>query len=135
MASAKGRLVASRGRILIVDRDENAREALLDLLRDAGYHVEIAGDASDAVGRHEEFAPHLVLVALDAPAADGMALIETIATSEQRAAVVAMATESDVESLAQAIRRGIAGYLTKPIDPRRLLPLLDGVRERTARPR
>ena len=76
-----------------------------------------------------------MLVDLDAPAADSMALIETLATSEQRAAVVAMATESDVDSLAQAIRLGIAGYLTKPIDPRRVLALIDGVRQRTARAR
>jgi CheY-like chemotaxis protein len=52
------------GRILVVDDEANARTALAELLRDEGYEVETAADAFKALGKHESFAPHIVVTDL-----------------------------------------------------------------------
>src|SRR3970040_1082715 len=56
--------VSSKGRILVVDDEANARLALAELLRDEGYDVETAADAFKALGKLDEFAPHLGLTDL-----------------------------------------------------------------------
>ena len=45
------RTVESKGRILIVDDEVNARTALVELLRDEGYAVETAADGFKALGK------------------------------------------------------------------------------------
>ena len=50
----------SRGRLLVVDDEANARTALAELLRDEGYAVETAADGFKALPKLEEFAPDVV---------------------------------------------------------------------------
>ena len=59
------RIMESKGRILVVDDEVNARTALLELLRDEGYSVETAADGFKALGKMEEFAPDLVVTDLE----------------------------------------------------------------------
>src|SRR6185369_1651124 len=49
--------MASRGKILIVDDEANARAALSEILHDEGYQTETAADGFKALGKLEEFAP------------------------------------------------------------------------------
>ncbi len=69
------RVMESKGRILVVDDEVNARTALPELLRDEGYAVETAADAFKALGKIEEFAPDLVLTDLKMPGMDGIELL------------------------------------------------------------
>jgi DNA-binding response OmpR family regulator len=62
-------------RVLIIDNDENARAALLELLRDIGYEVS-AARLSDAAAAAAGFAPDLVL--LDAERLDWRGLRDAI---------------------------------------------------------
>ena len=66
--------MASRGRILIVDDEANARAALSEILRDEGYATETAADGFKALGKLEEFAPDVVLTDLKMPGLDGIGL-------------------------------------------------------------
>ena len=68
----------SKGRILVVDDEVNARTALPELLRDEGYAVETAADGFKALGKIEEFAPDLVLTDLKMPGMDGIELLDKI---------------------------------------------------------
>ena len=72
------RVMESKGRILVVDDEVNARNALLELLRDEGYAVETAADGFKALGKMEEFAPDLVLTDLKMPGMDGIQLLGKI---------------------------------------------------------
>jgi DNA-binding NtrC family response regulator len=57
----------SRGRLLVVDDEANARAALAELLRGEGYTVETAADGFKALPKLEEFAPDLLLTDLKVP--------------------------------------------------------------------
>ncbi len=61
-------------RILIVDDEPNARNALAELLHDEGYEVATAGDGVAARARIAELRPDLVLTDVQMPGLDGVGL-------------------------------------------------------------
>src|ERR1700755_337546 len=117
----------SRGRILVVDDEVNARTALTELLHDEGFEVEMAADAFKALGKYEAFDPHIVLTDLQMPGMTGIELLSKIRTAEPPAEVIVMTGFGDVGSAVQAMRAGAVNYLTKPLNFDELLVVLDKV--------
>ncbi|HVY47697.1 MAG TPA: sigma-54 dependent transcriptional regulator [Minicystis sp.] len=109
-------MVASRGRILIVDDEANARAALSEILRDEGYTTETAADGFKALGKLEEFAPDVVLTDLKMPGLDGIGLMEKAQTALPEATFVVMTAFGTIESAVEAVKKGAYNYLTKPLD-------------------
>ena len=66
-------------RILIVDDEANARNALAELLHDEGYEVATAGDGIAARARIAELHPDLVLSDVQMPGLDGVGLHDAAA--------------------------------------------------------
>jgi CheY-like chemotaxis protein len=64
-----------RGRVLVVDDEANARNALAELLRDEGYITEVAGDGQHALRALESFDADVVLTDLKMPVMDGLKLL------------------------------------------------------------
>src|SRR5580692_26267 len=79
--------MASRGRILIVDDEANARAALSEILREDGYTTETAADGFKALGKMADFSPDVVLTDL-----------------------------GTISSAVEAVKKGAYNYLTKPLD-------------------
>ncbi|MBV8762902.1 MAG: sigma-54-dependent Fis family transcriptional regulator [Deltaproteobacteria bacterium] len=117
------------GRILVVDDEANARTALGDLLRDAGFEVEIAADAFKALGKYDAFDPHVVVTDLHMPGMDGIELVKQIREKEAPAEVIVITAFGDVETAVEAMRVGAVDYMTKPVRFDELLIVLDKVLE------
>jgi DNA-binding NtrC family response regulator len=122
--------VDKRGRILVVDDEANARTALAELLREEGYDVETAADAFKALGKLEEFGPHLVLTDLKMPGMDGIELMKRLAAGEREVAVVVMTAFGAVDTAVEAMRAGAVDYLTKPLNFDELLLVVERALER-----
>jgi len=110
------RAVDSKGRILIVDDEVNARTALLELLRDEGYVVEAAADAFKALGKVADFGPDLVLTDLKMPGMDGLALLAKLRENDADLPVIVMTAFGEVETAVKAMRSGARDYLAKPVN-------------------
>jgi CheY-like chemotaxis protein len=80
----------SKGRILVVDDEANARTALAELLSDEGYTVETAADGFKALGKAAETAPDLVLTDLKMPGMDGVELLRKLKADDADAVVLVM---------------------------------------------
>jgi two-component system response regulator HydG len=106
----------TKGRILVVDDEVNARTALVELLRDEGYAVDSAGDGYKALGKLAEFSPDLVLTDLKMPGMDGIDLLGRIREHDADVPVVVMTAFGAVETAVNAMRAGARDYLTKPIN-------------------
>jgi two-component system NtrC family response regulator/two-component system response regulator HydG len=124
--------MSRQGSILVVDDEVNARTALAELLRDEGYEVETAADASRALAIAESLRPQIVISDLHMPGMDGIELVKQLRTTEDAPAVVIVTAFADVASAVDAMRAGAADYLTKPIDFDELSVVLDKLRERQA---
>jgi DNA-binding NtrC family response regulator len=106
----------SRGRILIVDDEANARAALSEILREDGYTTETAADGFKALGKLEEFQPDVVLTDLKMPGLDGIGLMEKAQAIAGDATFVVMTAFGSISNAVEAVKKGAYNYLTKPLD-------------------
>src|SRR4029450_7089680 len=98
--------MASRGRILIVDDEANARAALSEILREEGYITETAADGFKALGKIEEFSPDVVVTALKMPGLDGIGLMEKARTAAPNATFVVMTAFGTIANAVLAVKKG-----------------------------
>jgi DNA-binding NtrC family response regulator len=119
-----------RGSILVVDDEANARTALAELLRDEGYRVETAADGFKALGKMEELAPDLILTDLKMPGMGGVELLERVRAQDEEIVVLVMTAFGAVESAVEAMRKGAANYLTKPLNTAELFLVVSRELER-----
>src|SRR3990172_5363996 len=108
-------------RILIVDDNPTNLKLACDLLEIEGYQIEKANDAEEALAIIGKTQFDLVLMDVELPGMDGLALTrllkETPATQQiPVVALTAFAMKGDDQKAFQA---GCAGYITKPIDTRK----------------
>ena len=112
---ARGRHT-SRGRILIVDDEANARAALSEILHDEGYATETAADGFKALGKLEEFSPDVILTDLKMPGLDGIAFMEKARAAAPGSVFVVMTAFGTISSAVNAVKKGADNYLTKPLE-------------------
>jgi DNA-binding NtrC family response regulator len=119
-----------KGSILIVDDEANARTALAELLRDDGYRVETAADGFKALGKVEACQPDLVLTDLKMPGMGGLELLEKLRAQGEETTVLVMTAFGAVDTAVDAMKKGAADYLVKPINVTELSIVLEREMER-----
>jgi DNA-binding NtrC family response regulator len=119
-----------RGRMLVVDDESNARNALGELLREEGYAVETAADGFKALAKFDDFSPDLVLTDLRMPGMDGLELLRSVRKRDPEIAVIVMTAHGAVETAVAAMREGAADYLAKPLNFEELSLVVDRALER-----
>jgi CheY-like chemotaxis protein len=113
-----------RDRILIVDDDQDARELIGQVLAEAGYLVEVAGDGFEAIAKLPRALPDLVLTDMRLPGMDGVDLAQRIRS--QSDVPVVLTTGADTFDLCtKAEAYGAVACLTKPINLDELLWTID----------
>jgi DNA-binding NtrC family response regulator len=117
--------VSTNGRILIVDDESNARNALAEILREEGYSCETAADGFKGLGRFAEFEPDLVLTDLKMPGMDGVEFLTKVRERCPGLPVVVMTAFGAVDTAVQAMRSGAIDYLNKPINTGELLIVIE----------
>ncbi len=110
------RTVNTKGRILVVDDEVNARNALTELLTEEGYVVESAADGFKALGKAADFAPDLVLTDLKMPGMDGLQLLAKLHEGDRDLPVIVMTAFGEIETAVRAMRSGARDYLAKPVN-------------------
>ena len=124
-------MTKTRGRILVVDDEANAREALAELLEDDGYETETAADGEKALAMLERFRPNVVLTDLKMPNLDGIGLIERGRPRAPATAFIVMTAFGSIENAVEAIKMGAENYLTKPLDLAAVSALVDRAMEKS----
>jgi CheY-like chemotaxis protein len=107
-----------RSKILIVDDDEATLSALGDLLELEGYRVEMARNGQEALEKLLSGALGLVLLDLKMPVMDGWQFL-TERAKRGAANETPVVLLSGLPFIPNA--PGVADFLSKPIDPARLL--------------
>ena len=108
--------------ILIVDDNASNTKLLAFLLTAKGYVVRTAASAGEALEVLREFQPRLILMDIQLPGMDGLTLTRQLKADPRTSgipiiAATAYAMKGDEERVRAA---GCDGYITKPIDTRRL---------------
>ena len=113
---------AVRPRVLIIDDDEPAREAIARQLERRGYAVRGLGDADAAVEEIRRDPPDLALLDVRLPGMDGFALAEHLAHDPRTAdvPVLFLSAWDAVEDRIRGLALGADDFLGKPVDDREL---------------
>ena len=106
---------APRARILVVEDDATLRRIAEYRLAEAGYEVVVAADGTQGLALFASSAPDLVVTDLRMPGISGESLFDEILRREPTMPVVVVTGHGTVESAVNALRRGVAHYLTKPV--------------------
>jgi signal transduction histidine kinase/ActR/RegA family two-component response regulator len=130
-----GRL--DRVRVLLVDDEPTANEAVQTLLDSCGAEVRVAGSAEQALQMLDVWKPDVLISDIAMPEEDGYVLIKKIRarTTEMNgdlpaAALTAYATTEDRVSILAA---GFQMYLSKPADPGELIAVVASLAARRRR--
>ena len=121
----------SKGRVLIVDDEANARDALAELMDDAGYTVSTAADGRTALLQMEQVEPDVVLTDLKMPGMDGLSLIERGRPMSPHTTFIVMTAFATIDTAVQAIKLGAESYLTKPLELDAVIAIVDRALGRT----
>ncbi|HCK59789.1 MAG TPA: Fis family transcriptional regulator [Gemmatimonadetes bacterium] len=112
-------------RIMVVDDDKDGLEVLKTRLTHAGYEVETAESAEQALARVAAFDPGMIVTDVRMSGMTGLELLDKIRTSTDGIEVVVMTAHDDMETAVSAMRSGAFDFLVKPVDPKALQSLAD----------
>src|SRR5258708_2352605 len=101
----------AKERILVVDDEQNARQALRTLLVEEGYEVAEAADGEEALEQLGAFAPAAVLTDVRMPKMDGLSLLKKAREQGSDAVFVVMTAFASIEMAVDAMRAGAESYL------------------------
>ena len=112
--------------ILVVDDNAQNLKLARVILSSEGYEVRTAVDAEDALTILESFAPRVILMDLQLPRMDGLALTRHLKSDPRRRdiiiiAVTAYAMKGDDD---KALEAGCDDYMSKPIDAQALSAMI-----------
>ncbi len=111
---------------IIVDDEPITRMDFEEILTDAGFNVIAQGkDGFDAVELCEKHNPDLLLIDIKMPIFDGLSAAENIIKMKTAASVILVTAYSDKKFVEKAKEIGVTGYVTKPVDERSLIPIIE----------
>ena len=101
--------------VLVVDDEPGVQESLRMLLKEE-CQVMTAGNAAEALLAVEQTPPDLVLLDLVMPGRSGLDLLSDLSERGVRAPVIVLTATKTVTTAVEAMKRGAADYVTKPLE-------------------
>jgi CheY-like chemotaxis protein len=123
-------------RILVVDDDAESQELYVEILRWAGFDVCTANDGNSAVAAATTERPHAVVLDIQMPRKDGVAVLAELRSQPETATIPVIALTGFAEAADRArIVGGFSQVLEKPCDPHSLIQTLQRALRLTPEPR
>lgn len=111
-------------KILVVEDEDDIRDALSLILTHAGHEVIEAADGESAIERFERWDCAVVLLDWMLPGMSGIEVAERI--QKIRYVYIIMITGKEKEANAlRAVEAGVRDYIQKPFDPMELMECVD----------
>jgi two-component system, NtrC family, response regulator AtoC len=102
--------------VLVIDGDPESRDSLSRRLQEAGLSTLKAASGSEGLGLLSTWRPRAVLVDLELPGVDPLALLHQIRLEATDAAVVAFSRDQEPAAVVKALRAGATDFVGKPAD-------------------
>jgi two-component system, cell cycle response regulator DivK len=108
-----------KGRILVVEDNEQNLYLVSFILEKGGYQVHTARDGREGIDRAAALKPDLILLDIQLPGMDGYHVARGLRENPElaRVPIVALTSYAMAGDRERALSAGCAGYIEKPIDP------------------
>ena len=111
----------TRPRILLVDDDRDILKLVSMRLDASGYEVQAVDSGAMALAALATSRPQLVITDLKMDGMDGLALFEAVHATAPMLPVIILTAHGTIPDAVAATKRGVFGYLPKPLDNQALL--------------
>jgi two-component system chemotaxis response regulator CheY len=114
--------------IIIVDDNDMMRSILRGMLR--GDEYEVIGEARNgmvAVEIAERLTPDIICMDIVMPEKDGLAALSEIKTANPKIEIVMITSNTEPETVREAIQNGASGFIVKPFNTARVLDTIEKV--------
>ena len=136
LETAPQRLHEARGRVLVVDDNHDAADALAWILEPL-HEVQIAYDGRAAVERAQTFHPDVVLLDIGLPVLNGYQVAEELRKSAETSncVIIAITGYGQASDRERALQSGFDFHLVKPAEPTQVLRMIDEALQHRNEPR
>ena len=104
-------------RILVVEDDSGLQTSLAEILREAGYAVDVSGDGIEGLFFGQEYPLDLAIIDLGLPGLPGLDVIRKLREQERRFPILILTARADWQDKVEGLEAGADDYLTKPFHP------------------
>jgi two-component system chemotaxis response regulator CheY len=114
--------------IIIVDDNDMMRSILRGMLR--GDEYEVIGEARNgmvAVEIAERLRPDIICMDIVMPEKDGLAALSEIKAANPKVEIVMITSNTEPETVREAIQNGASGFIVKPFNTARVLDTIEKV--------
>jgi len=114
--------------VMIVDDNDMMRTILRSILR--GEEYDVIGEARNgviAVDMAERLKPDIVCLDVMMPEMDGLEALGAIKSARPEIQIVMITSNTEPETVQDAIQNGAAGYIVKPFNAARVLDTLEKI--------
>ena len=108
--------MATGGRLLVVDDEDNVREIIEEYFTSLGYEVEIARDGAEALRRAAAVRPDAVLLDINMPGVTGDEALNRLHAIDPTVPIVMLTGNADEDVARDLLRRGAMDDVTKPFE-------------------
>jgi CheY-like chemotaxis protein len=113
-------------KVLVVDDNVDAAEAIATLLQFSGYDIDVAHDPQQAIEAAARVRPDLVLLDIGLPGMTGYEVAQRMREGEGRyTKIVSLTVYGQEQDNEQAKSAGYSAYLVKPVDADQLTALVN----------
>jgi two-component system, NtrC family, response regulator AtoC len=113
--------------VLVVDDEPAIRQVLGSAVTKAGYAVDCAGSAAEALAKLDKTPFDVVLSDVFMPVTDGIELLKLSRARGHNATFIMITAFASVDSAIDAIRAGAYDYITKPVRNEEILHRLEQI--------
>ncbi len=117
-------------RILIIEDDPGAADAVAEKAKLAGFQTHIESTGMGGLSAFERFEPALVVLDLTLPDMDGVEICRTIRGKSRVPIIMLTAKVEEVDRII-GLEMGADDYVTKPFSPKELISRIRAVLRRT----
>jgi DNA-binding response OmpR family regulator len=120
-------------KILLVEDDPALGAGLKDLLRVAGYEVDLVADGHAAARRGVDPAVDLIVLDLMLPGIDGFEVCHRVRKTRPAVPILLLTARGAEEDKVRGLKNGADDYVTKPFGARELLARVEALKRRAER--
>jgi FixJ family two-component response regulator len=116
--------------VFIVDDDPAVLKGLSRLLRSAGFTVETFPSSQDFLNHYVPNTPGCLVLDVAMPGLNGLELQKALAAKGHAIPIIFLTGHGDIPMSVQAMKRGAADFLTKPVNDDNLLTAVHAALEK-----
>ena len=119
------RSAGTERRVLIVEDDRDFAATLADILEPNGFSLSLASGVGEALAAAEATDAQVALLDIKLGSESGVELLAEFQQTRPCMQCILVTAYADVDTAIEAVRRGACDYLRKPLDPPKLVTVVD----------